>query len=282
MGSRGYGHPVLDAWVQPWTPEIVSAMPARNFALVDKYGGEGARRLREGFAVEALVEEMDEAGVDRALCSAGPLIPVDAVEDAVRRWPDRLVGIGSTVPFRTEGVMTAVEELRRQVEVLGFKGLKIEPFLDDHPPNAAQWYPLYAACIDLDVAVQLQVGNTGPPSYSSHTGKPLYVDRIAVDFPELRIVAGHIGWPWTEEMIAIAWKHPNIWIDTSAHLPRHFPERFTHFLTTFGREKCIWATDWPILDFGRALDQVDTLGLDEGVRRRFLHDDAVRAFRLDS
>jgi predicted TIM-barrel fold metal-dependent hydrolase len=282
VGNRDYGHPVLDAWVQPWTPEIVGAMPERNFALVDKYGGEGARRLREGFPVETLIEEMDAAGVDRALCSAGPLIPVDAVDAAVRRWPDRLVGIGSVDPFGPDGVMAAVDDLRRQVEVLGFRGLKIEPFLQDRPPNVAQWYPVYAACIDLDVAVQLQVGNTGPPTYSSHTGKPLFVDRIAVDFPELHIVAGHIGWPWTEEMIAIAWKHPNIWVDTSAHLPKHFPERFSHFLTTFGRDKCIWATDWPIIDFDRALDQVDGLGLDEGVRRKFLHDNAIAAFRLDA
>src|SRR5947209_1137952 len=81
------------------------------------------------------------------------------------------------------------------------------------------------------------------------TGRPLYVDRVAVDFPELRIVAGHIGWPWTEEMIAIAQKHPNVWIDTSAHVAKHFPPPFVHFLKTFGKDKCIWASDWPILDF---------------------------------
>jgi predicted TIM-barrel fold metal-dependent hydrolase len=94
-------------------------------------------------------------------------------------------------------------------------------------------------------------------------------------------VAGHIGWPWTEEMIAIAQKHPNVWIDTSAHLPKHYPERFVHFLRTFGQDKCIWASDWPILDFDRARRGVTDLGLDPVVERKFLHDNAVAAFALD-
>lgn len=278
--TRSFDHRVIDAWVQPWTPEIVQKMPERNFALLDAYGDAGA--IRKGLPLEAIVEGMDAAGIDTALCSAGPLIPVDAVEEAVRRWPDRLVGIGTADPYTPDGVMAAVEDLRRQVEVLGFRGLKMEPFLLDKEPTEAQWYPLYAACVDLGVAVQFQVGNTGPPTYSSHTGRPLLIDRIAVDFPELHIVAGHIGWPWTEEMLAIAWKHPNMWIDTSAHLPKHFPDSFVHFLRTFGSDKCIWASDWPILDFERPLAQLDTLELSPEVTRKFLHDNAVAAFGLDA
>jgi len=81
-------------------------------------------------------------------------------------------------------------------------------------------------------------------------------------------------------MIAVAQKHPNVWIDTSAHLPKHYPERFVHFLRTFGRSKCIWASDWPILDFERALRGVADLGLDADVERAFLRDNAIAAFDL--
>ena len=63
-----------------------------------------------------------------------------------------------------------------------------------------------------------------------YNGGTLYIDEVALDFPELRIVCGHIGWPWTEEMIAVAWKHRNVFIDTSAHLPKHFPERFVYWM----------------------------------------------------
>lgn len=278
MAGSAKDHETIDAWVQPWTKEIVSAMPERNWALADRYGG--ADRLRGGIDTETMIEEMGAAGVDRALCSAGPLIPVAAVEEAVAKFPDRLIGVGSADPWGPDGVMVAVRELKRQVLEKGFKALKLEPFIDRKDPTEAGWYPLYAACVELDVTLQIQVGNTGPPTYPSSTGRPLHVDQIAVHFPELRIVAGHIGWPWTEEMIAIAWKHPNVWIDTSAHLPKHFSAEFVRFLTSFGQDKVIWATDWPILDFKRCLDQVDELGLTPEVRRKYLHDNAVAAFKL--
>jgi uncharacterized protein len=275
-GSRA--HKIIDAWVQPWTKEVVAGMPERNWALADRYGG--AERLRGGISTETMIEEMDAAGVDLALCSAGPLIPVPIVEDAVAKYPDRLIGVGSADPWGPDGVMVAVRELKRQVLEQGFKALKLEPFIDRKDPTEAGWYPLYAACVELDVTLQIQVGNTGPPTYPSSTGRPLHVDQIAVHFPELRIVAGHIGWPWTEEMIAIAWKHPNVWIDTSAHLPKHFPAEFVRFLKSFGQDKVIWATDWPIVDFERSLTQLADLDLKPDVLRKFLHDNAVAAFKL--
>lgn len=276
-GSRG-DQKIIDAWVQPWTKEVVAGMPERNWALADRYGS--VERLRAGIETETMIEEMDAAGVDLALCSAGPLIPVPIVEEAVAKYPDRLIGVGSADPWGPDGVMVAVRELKRQVLEKGFKALKLEPFIDRKDPTEAGWYPLYAACVELDITLQIQVGNTGPPTYPSSTGRPLHIDQVAVHFPELRIVAGHIGWPWTEEMIAIAWKHPNVWIDTSAHLPKHFPPEFVRFLKTFGQDKCIWASDWPILDFDRCLKQVDDLGLTPEVRQKFLHDNAVAAFSL--
>lgn len=223
---------------------------------------------------------MDEAGISKAMCSAGPLIPNGAVIDAVRRHPDRLIGVASVNPWSPDGVMPAVHNLRALVGEYGFKGLKLEPFILDKVPTEAQWYPLYAACCDLDITVQIQVGGTGPSTYTSETGRPGHIDRLAIDFPELRIVAGHIGWPWTEEMIAVAAKHPNVWIDTSAHLPKYYPPQFVHFLRTYGRHKCVWASDWPILTFEAALTGLAALELKPEVEQLFLRDNAVEAFAL--
>ncbi|SBS79106.1 conserved hypothetical protein [uncultured Mycobacterium sp.] len=270
--------PIIDAWVQPWLSDAVAKMPARNFTLADRM--QHGARLRSGIPLETLIEEMDANGVTRAMCSAGPLIPNEDVVAAVTRYPDRLIGVASANPWSEDGVMPAVHELRRLVGEYGFKGLKLEPFILDKLPTEAQWYPLYAACTDLDITLQLQVGGTGPSTYTSETGRPGHIDRIAIDFPELRIVAGHIGWPWTEEMVAIAAKHPNVFIDTSAHLPKYYPPPFTHFLRTYGRHKCIWASDWPILTFEAAMDGLAALELSPEVTRLFLHDNAVTAFGL--
>lgn len=280
MTDSSHGaEPIIDAWVQPWPAEAVAKMPTRNFGMVARF--EHGKRLRSGISDEQMVEEMTAAGIGTALCSAGPLIPNEFVVEAVRRYPDRFIGVASVSPWSPEGVMPAVHTLRTLVEDHGFKALKLEPFILDKVPTEAQWYPLYAACVDLGITMQIQVGGTGPATYTSETGRPAHIDRIAIDFPELRIVAGHIGWPWTEEMIAVATKHPNVWIDTSAHLPKYYPAPFVHFLKTFGRHKCIWASDYPILEFGAALTGVDDLGLSAEVRRLFLHDNAVAAFALD-
>ncbi|MGO8848718.1 amidohydrolase family protein [Mycobacterium sp.] len=270
---------IIDAWVQPWPAEVTSYIPARNSGMLDRFSH--GNRVLTGITLEEMVAEMDAAGIDHALCSAGPLVPNDLVEEAVGRYSDRFTGIASVDPWSPDGVMPAVRELRRLVRDKGFRGLKLEPFIQDKVPTEAQWYPLYSESVELDITLQIQVGGTGPATYPSETGRPCYVDRIAVDFPELRIVAGHIGWPWTEEMIAVAVKHPNVWIDTSAHLPRYYPAAFVHFLKTFGRRKCIWASDWPIQEFAPSLKGVDELGLSTEGRKLFLHDNAVEAFRLD-
>lgn len=278
MSTAAQRAPIIDAWVQPWPADAVAKMPQRNFTLADRMAH--GPRMRGGIPLETLIEEMDGAGIGTAMCSAGPLIPNAAVVEAVRRYPDRLIGVASVNPWSADGVMPAVHELRALVGEYGFKGLKLEPFILDKAPTEAQWYPLYTACADLDITVQIQVGGTGPSTYTSETGRPGHIDRVAIDFPELRLVAGHIGWPWTDEMIAVAAKHPNVWIDTSAHVPKYYPPQFVHFLRTYGRRKCIWASDWPILTFEGAMTGLAALELDSEVERLFMHDNAVEAFAL--
>ncbi len=84
-----------------------------------------------------------------------------------------------------------------------------------------------------------QVGHTGPMR-PSETGRPIpYIDEVALDFPELSIVCGHVGYPWTEEMVAVARKHPNVYIDTSAYTTKRLPAELIRFMRTgSGREKC--------------------------------------------
>jgi predicted TIM-barrel fold metal-dependent hydrolase len=125
--------------------------------------------------------------------------------------PDRLVGIASVDLSRP---MFAI---RRAVRELGFRGLRILPWLWNLPSDDRRFYALYAECVELDVPFCLQVGHTGPLG-PSELGRPIpYLDNVALEFPDLRIVGGHIGFPWTSEMISLATKYPNVYIDTSAY-----------------------------------------------------------------
>ena len=261
---------IIDVWTQylsPTAPEQRSAAAEnvfRNYGRLNWY--------HDGTDVAQMLEDMDRNGVRLACISGEPA----RVREAVRRHPDRLIGEYHADPTN---IMAAVRGLQEHVETYGFKVLRIEPFMWRKPPTDAAYYPLYAKCVELDVAFQTQVGHTGP-LLPSETGRPIYIDQVALDFPELRIICGHIGWPWTEEMIAVAWKHANVFIDTSAHVPKHYPPAFVHFMKSFGKHKVLFATDYPLLPFDRVLTELDALDLSAEVRRLFLRDNARRALKL--
>ncbi|GAA2858434.1 amidohydrolase family protein [Streptosporangium fragile] len=248
--------------------------------LFEKSGSAGL--IDKPVGPDELVELMDEAGVDVLLLSAwhrpgGWVISNDDVAVFVRAHPDRFAGLASVDLADPVG---AVRELRRAVEELGFVGLRVVPWLWELPPDHRLYYPLYTTCVELGIPFCTQVGHTGPLK-PSETGRPVpYLDRVALDIPELVIVGGHIGHPWTDEMIGVAWKHDNVYIDTSAYLPRYYPPQLVHYMNTYGRGKVMFGTNWPQLPHDRALAQIEHLGLADEARADFLGGTAQRVFRL--
>jgi predicted TIM-barrel fold metal-dependent hydrolase len=231
--------------------------------------------------VSATIAAMDRAGVDRALISAwvAPrrvMISNDEVAGFVAQAPSRLVGVGSVDISRP---MDAVREVRRCISELGFKAIRVLPWLWEAPPTDRRFYPVYTACADLGVPFCTQVGHTGP-LMPSEVGRPIYLDQVALDFPELRIVAGHIGYPWTEEAIAVATKHENVFIDTSAYTVRRYPASLVAFMQGRGRDKILFGTNYPMIMPDKALEGLEALGLDEEARSLFLGLNAARVFRL--
>lgn len=235
----------------------------------------------EELPVAATVALMDRGGVDKSLISAwyAPgkvMISNDEVAAFVAEAPGRLVGVGSADISRP---MAAVGEIRRCIGALGFRAIRILPWLWDVPPTDRRFYPVYAACCDLDVPFCTQIGHTGP-LMSSEVGRPIYLDRVALDFPELKIVAGHIGYPWTDEAIAVATKHENVFIDTSAYTVRRYPPALVEFMAGHGRGKVLFGTNYPMITPQKALDGLEALSLDDEARALFLGGNARRVFRL--
>ena len=109
----------------------------------------------------------------------------------------------------------------------------------------------------------------------------MYVGRVAYEFPELTIVGGHIGYPWTDEMISLATKYDNVYIDTSAYKPRRYPTQLVHFMQAHGRRKVLFGSNYPMIQPSQCLAQLDVLGLDDEALRLFLHDNAARVFGLE-
>ena len=112
-------------------------------------------------------------------------------------------------------------------------------------------------------------------------GRPIYLDQVALDFPELVIVGGHIGYPWTEEAIAVATKHPNVYIDTSAYTVKRYPPELLRFMREHGRHKVLFGTNYPMITPEKALQGLDEADLSDEVQQLFLGQNAQRVFKLE-
>jgi uncharacterized protein len=237
---------------------------------------------------EDVIALMNEAGVSHICLSAWSrpgkaIISNSEVAEYTRAYPDRIFGL-ATVDLHDP--VNAVKELEHYVRVEGFVGLRIVPWLWNLPPTDAHYWPLYVKCIELDIPFLTQVGHTGPLC-PSEVGRPIpYIDTIALKFPDLKIIMGHIGYPWTAETVAVAWKHKNVYIDTSAWSPKYYPPELITFANTTGRYKVMFGTNFPQLGWKACVDNANQhlvntkRGLREEVVKDFMGGNAVRVMKL--
>ena len=279
----------IDTVVNIWTKEALASRPDRSAFFRGKIGVD--RETFEGISLETMLGRMDEAGIERAFLVAAKVgekwhpacyhVPYELVAEAVRKYPKRFSGLAGLDP--TEG-MDGVRALEHAVKEHGFIGAHFYPHWFELPPDHARWYPFYAKCCELNIPVQLQVGQSliydrRLPRRS--VGRPITLDNVACDFPELKILGIHIGIPWHDEMIAMAWKHANIYIVADAHSPKYWPESFVRYIDSFGRDKVMFGTDFPVLQFKRTRDEIEALGLRPEALQKFLRGNALKVYGLD-
>lgn len=267
---------IIDAWAQQPNPTF-AAQPW--LATLLRWTGQ-----EDGISTsdEDTLGAMDRAGVDLALMAAwcgpqGMLVDNDEVAALVARHPDRLRGV-ATADLRDP--VAAVREVRRAVTELGFVAVRVVPWLWDLPPNDRRYYPLYVACVELGVPLCTQIGHTGPLC-RSEPGRPIpYLDDVLLDLPELVVVGGHVGYPWIDEVLSLATKYPNLYVDTSAYVVHRLPAPLVDYMRGRGRDRVLFGTNWPMLSPSRALARLDDLGLDDEARALFLGGNAERVFGL--
>lgn len=261
--------PMIDAWVNP------------NFAtqhvdptIANLFPGLQERRQR-GTTLAQLIDEMDEAGVMKAVLCAGyrGADNYGWVVEAMRRYPTRFAG--SLVVDPREG-MSAVRAITRAVEDDGFRLARVMALETQLPYDHAYYFPLYAACTELQIPVSVNVGIPGPKVPGRHQ-HPLALDEVCYYFPELTVIMAHGGDPWAETCVKLMSKWENLYYMTSAYAPSRVPPSIVKFADGKGFDKVMWASDYPILEFTRCRGGIARMPFtDEGRRMAFAYGNAER------
>lgn len=262
----------IDAWIN--TPVASTTSSERNVTYLF---GEGARSRVTSPA--ELVEQMEAAGVGR-----GILTVYDSKDQmewalaAIAEFPDRFVG--SKVVDPRQG-MDAVREVEA-VAYEGFRLIRMIGAFTQVPYNAPACYPIYSKCIELGLTVGVNVGIPGP-RVPGRCQDPMDLDEVCYFFPELQMVMQHGGEPWAELCVKLLLKWPNLYYMTSAFAPKYYPRPIVAFLNSRGGDKVMWASDFPLIKWERAMDEINQMTFrDDERREKFLWRNAEKLFFDDA
>jgi uncharacterized protein len=283
-GMANYGNVfgVQRARALDFTPEEIKKMKKEmSPAQIEKVLKKRARKAV--MTLPRFVEEMDGAGIEWGAIFAGDSDKTAAV---VAQFPDRFIGTANINPL--EG-MKAVRELERAVKELGIKCFYASPFRYGIRANDRRFYPLYAKAVELNIPVFIYTTMTYRTDLPMDIGRPLYVDDVAMDFPEMRIVAGLGGWPWVPELIGLARRHQNLYISTAGHRPKYLGtpgsgwEMLMQFGNTLLQDRVVFSSSWFTfaMPIKQVVEEMLALPLKDSVKEKWMYRNARRLFGMD-
>jgi predicted TIM-barrel fold metal-dependent hydrolase len=212
-------------------------------------------------------------------------VPNEHIAKTVQAHPDVFVGFGALEPQLGK---VAVEEVKRIAD-LGLRGVgELNPGRQQFFPNDPACYPIWAEAQRLGLVVLFHsgmmgagAGTPGGRGYKLKYGHPIpYVDDVAADFPELRIISAHPSWPWQSESLAMARHKSNVYIDLSGWAPKYFPAELVQYATTILQDRVLFGSDWPAIPVERWIEEFDQLAIKPEIRRKILLENAKALLRL--
>jgi len=251
-----------------------------------------------GVSTEHWVKKMTDAGIERGLLNVSvanglsrlPTIPTtgtatiadfrakcEEVASICRQYKGRLFGTCNIDPNHRYDAVRMVEIAVKEYD---FRAVRMMGALTNLAPTDALCYPIYTKCIELNIPVVINIGFPGPLRFAKYQ-RPIDLDEICVTYPELTVVATHIGRPWHLETVALLEKHANFRLMTSGYVPKYIPQEIIYTMNTRAQNKVMFAADYAIQDFQRCVDEALKLPLRPGVLRKYMRENALETFRMD-
>jgi uncharacterized protein len=254
-------------------------------AAAEKYFGEGGKPTVEDVA--AYYRERNMAAVvftvDAITQTGRAAVRNDEIAEVAAANSDVLIPFGSVDPHRPD----AVDEVRRLVRDHHVRGFKFHPNIQAFFPNDQAFYPIYEAIEEAGVPALFHTGHSGIGSGLPGGGgirlkysNPMYVDDVAVDFPQLKIVLAHPSFPWQDEAISVALHKQQVYIDLSGWSPKYFPPQLVQYANTLLRDRVLFGSDYPLITPDRWLEDFARADFKDEVRPLVLKENAARLLGL--
>ena len=226
-------------------------------------------------------------GWDAEVNTGEPAMSNDYVASMVKRFPEAFIGaFGSVDPWKGKA---AVMEAERCVKELGLMGIKFQGAAQAFYPNDKRFYPLWEKCVEIGAPIQLHTGTTGlgagMPGGAGiklkYTRPIPYIDDVAADFPELKIICLHPSWPWQDEAIAMAIHKANIFFDLSGWSPKYFTDALKREIRSRLKDRVMFGTDYPMFPFKRLFSDWEKEEYPPDIMERIYYKNVIRVLDLD-
>jgi predicted TIM-barrel fold metal-dependent hydrolase len=224
-------------------------------------------------------------GVDSISQTGEELVPTnEEVAELAAEHPDVIIPFASIDPARGAA---GVKAARRLVTEYGVRGFKFHPNTQAFFPNDRLAYPLYEVIAEHGLVALFHTGQTGVGAGQRAGGgirlkysNPMYVDDVAVDFPDMPIILAHPSFPWQDEALSVATHKPQVYIDLSGWSPKYFPPQLVQYANSLLKDKVLFGSDFPVITPDRWMADFDAIAIKDEVRPKILKENAARLFGL--
>ncbi len=259
----------IDAWAnvgmppdpEPWQIAVARDLFKRPF-----------EEIFRPYSQAEMLASMDALGVERAVLTVEAGRPDKHVIAFAEDHPERFALSVLVDPRRGLPILAELEALAGSLPVVLARAI---PCVLGLPPDDRVYYPLYARCVRLGLPISLNTGIPGPP-LPGRCQDPMHLDDVCLFFPELSIIMANGADPWWNVAIRLMLKYPKLYLMTSAYAPRYLPDELLAFMRKRGRDKVMFATDFPFLTLERCIPEVRALGLPDEARDAYLYGNARR------
>ena len=265
---------IIDTHAQIWVKEVVERLPKEMVKEYEKIFGK-----KFNYGLDKMLEDMNECNIDKAVVVAvdaqttfNYYILNEVVAEVVDKSNGRLVGFAGVDPHK--GVV-ALKEIEKAVD-MGFKGLKFMPHLHMLNPNDEKMYPIYEKALEYDLILLFHSGTQFHKGTRIKYCKPVYFDDVAVDFPDLKIIIAHFGYPWYEEALAVIRRNENVYFNIAGWSPKYIPEVVVRQMNSILQDKVLFGTDYPLMSYKRVIEELKSLNLKDETYEKLFYKNAKK------